>query len=71
MHALRITLIISLLTLFAASSAHAVMAGAAKADITPDPAKYRVPLAGYGARMGKPATGIHDPLYAKIGRAHV
>lgn len=66
MHALRITLIISLLTLFAASSAHAVMAGAARAEITPDPAKYRVPLAGYGARMGKPANGIHDPLYAKV-----
>jgi neutral ceramidase len=66
MHTLRITLLISLLILLAAASAHAVMAGAAKADITPDPAKYRVPLAGYGARMGKPATGIHDPLYAKV-----
>lgn len=66
MHTLRITLIISLLTLLAVSSAHAVMAGAAKAEITPDPAKYRVQLAGYGARMGKPATGIHDPLHAKV-----
>ncbi|HUW60389.1 MAG TPA: neutral/alkaline non-lysosomal ceramidase N-terminal domain-containing protein [Candidatus Bathyarchaeia archaeon] len=54
------------LLLLCASSAHAVMAGAARADITPDPAKYRVPLAGYGARMGKPATGIHDPLHARV-----
>jgi len=66
MHTLRIALLISLLTLLAGFSAHAVMAGAAKAEITPDPAKYRVPLAGYGARMGKPATGIHDPLHAKV-----
>ena len=65
MRCMKATLLVSLL-LLATSSAHAVMAGAARAEITPDPAKYRVPLAGYGARMGKPATGVHDPLYAKV-----
>lgn len=65
MHSTRTLLLLSLL-LLSASSAHAIMAGAGKADITPDPAKYRVPLAGYGARLGKPATGVHDPLHAKV-----
>jgi hypothetical protein len=41
-------------------------AGAGAADITPDVQAFRVPMAGYGARMGRPATGVHDPLHAKI-----
>lgn len=35
------------------------MAGAAQKDITPP---VGTPLSGYGAREGKPSTGVHDPL---------
>jgi len=55
----------SLLTWFAAP-ADALEVGASRCDITPDVQTYRVPLAGYGARAGKPATGVHDPLFAKV-----
>ncbi len=48
-----------------ARPALALVAGAAVADITPDAEKYTAPLAGNGAREGKPATGVHDPLLAK------
>ncbi|MBD3182303.1 hypothetical protein GF312_08425 [Candidatus Poribacteria bacterium] len=41
-----------------------VKAGVAKIDITP-PMEIRPTLGGYSVRMGKPATGIHDPIYAK------
>ncbi|HKG22553.1 MAG TPA: neutral/alkaline non-lysosomal ceramidase N-terminal domain-containing protein, partial [Blastocatellia bacterium] len=37
-------------------------AGTGKADITPPPG---TPLAGYGARLGKPSTGVHDPTEAR------
>ena len=50
----------------AAQPALALEAGVAVADITPDVSKYAVPMAGYGAREGKPATGVHDPLRAKV-----
>jgi len=46
--------------------AEAIDVGAATCDITPDVHKYKVPMAGYGARQGKPATGIHDRIHAKI-----
>jgi len=46
--------------------AFAVDVGLGVADITPDVNHYRVPLAGYGARLGRPATGVHDPLCAKV-----
>ncbi len=39
-----------------------LMAGAGKADITPP---IGTPLAGYGARGGKPSTGVHDPTEAR------
>jgi neutral ceramidase len=39
--------------------------GAAKVDLTPDPAAMPIPLNGYGARGGKPATGVLDPLFAR------
>jgi neutral ceramidase len=44
----------------------ALMAGAARADITPD-VKAMAPVVqgGYGARMGKPAVGVHDQVYAR------
>jgi neutral ceramidase len=44
----------------------ALEAGTGVADITPDVQRYRVPMAGYGAREGKPSTGVHDPLRAKV-----
>lgn len=37
-------------------------AGTGKADITPP---VGTPLAGYGARLGKPSTGVHDPTEAR------
>lgn len=40
-------------------------AGVARIDITPPIAERPIPLNGYGERKRKPATGIHDPLYAK------
>ncbi|MCL4693103.1 MAG: neutral/alkaline non-lysosomal ceramidase N-terminal domain-containing protein [Candidatus Hydrogenedentes bacterium] len=40
--------------------------GVAACDITPDVNAHVVPLAGYGAREGEPATGIHDRLHAKV-----
>jgi hypothetical protein len=39
-----------------------LMAGVGKADITPP---LGTPLAGYGARAGKPSTGVHDPTEAR------
>jgi neutral ceramidase len=39
--------------------------GAAKVDITPNPAAMPVTLNGYGGRGGKPATGVLDPIYAR------
>src|SRR6516164_6631699 len=44
----------------------AVEVGVASCDITPDVKKFKVPMAGYGARKGEPATGVHDPLHAKV-----
>lgn len=40
-----------------------LMAGVAKVAITP---KKNVPLAGYGARWGKPSQGVHDEVYARV-----
>ena len=37
-------------------------AGIAKSDITPP---VGTPLAGYGGRMAKPSTGVHDPTEAR------
>jgi neutral ceramidase len=55
----RIPLVIALLPLRLFAG---VEAGVAKIDITPP---VGTPLAGYGARQGKPSTGIHDPLEAR------
>src|SRR5882672_507270 len=49
-----------------AVSAYALDVGMAACDITPDVTGHKVPLAGYGARKGKPSTGVHDPLHAKV-----
>jgi neutral ceramidase len=40
--------------------------GTGVADITPDTSAYKVPMAGYGSRLGRPSTGVHDPLCAKV-----
>src|SRR5690606_29804802 len=40
-----------------AGRADALQVGVAACDITPDVKKYAVPMAGYGARGGKPSTG--------------
>jgi neutral ceramidase len=45
-----------------ASAQSKLMAGAGKSDITPP---MGTPLAGYGGRMGKPSTGVHDPTEAR------
>lgn len=39
-------------------------AGAARVDLTP-PLEMKAALGGYGARMSKPATGVHDRVWAK------
>lgn len=39
-------------------------AGVVRVDITP-PLSMNSPLGGYGDRMNKPATGIHDRIFAK------
>lgn len=50
----------------AAPAAGAILAGAARVDITPElPGPAKVCLGGYGARMAKPAQGVHDPVYAR------
>ncbi|HOV72331.1 MAG TPA: neutral/alkaline non-lysosomal ceramidase N-terminal domain-containing protein [Candidatus Hydrogenedentes bacterium] len=60
--------ILGFLLLFAAldvcvgGRCHALEAGAAKADITPP---LGTPLNGYGSRMGRGATSVHDPLWAR------
>jgi neutral ceramidase len=59
--------VVCLLVAVLALPAHAaLMAGAARADITPD-VKAMAPVVqgGYGARMGKQAVGVHDPVYAR------
>ena len=39
-------------------------AGVARIDLTP-PAGIDTPLGGYGERMNRPATGVHDRIFAK------
>ncbi len=55
-----------LLCSYFVSCAFALDVGVASCDITPDVKAHVVPLAGYGARKGKPAEGVHDRLQAKI-----
>ncbi len=38
--------------------------GVARVDVTP-PLEMKATLGGYGARMNKPATGVHDRVWAK------
>jgi len=41
-------------------------AGSATISITPDPSSHDIVLGGYGDRKGKPATGVRDPVMARI-----
>jgi len=60
------TWILALLVLCCVGPAQAdLKAGAAKVDITPDVKAWKVPLGGYFGRKGAPATGVHDPVYAR------
>ena len=62
------TFILGLILYFPLSSAPCfaqLRAGAAKVEITPDVKASSIPLGGYAARLGRPSTGVHDPVYAK------
>jgi neutral ceramidase len=48
-----------------AGAAEPLLAGVGVANITPDTAKYHVPLGGYGDRQNAPALGVHDDTFAK------
>ena len=65
MRKLRTVVVISLLIICGAASARAqakLLAGTGKSDITPP---VGTPLAGYGGRLGRPSTGVHDPTEAR------
>ncbi|HLJ55186.1 MAG TPA: neutral/alkaline non-lysosomal ceramidase N-terminal domain-containing protein, partial [Chthonomonadaceae bacterium] len=49
----------------ARTGAAELLAGAAIVDITPDVKASKIPLGGYAARRGAPATGVHDRVYAR------
>src|SRR5207249_1058002 len=63
---LPVSLALGLSCLVATRTAPGLEVGVASCDITPDVNAHKVPLAGYGARKGKPSTGVHDPLHAKV-----
>ncbi len=46
------------------TSADELSAGTARVDLTP-PLSMNAPLGGYGARMNRPAEGVHDRIFAK------
>ncbi|MFO0791271.1 MAG: neutral/alkaline non-lysosomal ceramidase N-terminal domain-containing protein [Pirellulales bacterium] len=46
------------------ASAAELRAGVARIDITP-PLSLKPPLGGYGARLNRPAQGVHDRIFAK------
>jgi len=47
-----------------AADSSTLQGGAAKVDLTP-PLEMKAALGGYGARMSKPAIGVHDKVWAK------
>ena len=47
-----------------ASAATTLQAGVARQDLTP-PLEMKAALGGYGARLSKPASGVHDAVWAK------
>jgi Neutral/alkaline non-lysosomal ceramidase, N-terminal len=46
------------------ATATELQAGVARVDLTP-PLSMKAPLGGYGARMNRPAQGVHDRIFAK------
>ena len=62
---LLIWLMIFSVSSFAGTPLQTWQAGAARVDITPDVQMNKVPLGGYAARRAAPATGVHDPVYAR------
>ncbi len=46
------------------TTAAELQAGIARVDLTP-PLSMQAPLGGYGARMNRPAEGVHDRIFAK------
>jgi neutral ceramidase len=49
---------------FAGVTAPAIQAGVARVNLTP-PLELKAALGGYGERMSRPATGVHDAVWAK------
>ena len=47
-----------------AAEATPLAAGVARVELTPPPA-MKAALGGYGARKSRPATGVHDAVWAK------
>ena len=47
-----------------ASDTSTIQAGVARVNLTP-PLEMKAALGGYGARMSKPAVGVHDNVWAK------
>lgn len=64
----RLILAITWVSLGLAGAPHALAAdlraGVARVDLTP-PMELKATLGGYGARMSKPAAGVHDRVFAK------
>ncbi len=58
------TLLLTLLPAEAAVEGSTMQAGVARVDLTP-PLEMKAALGGYGARMSKPAVGVHDAIWAK------
>jgi neutral ceramidase len=56
--------LISFATSLSALEAGELRAGVARIDLTP-PLSLKAALGGYGARMNRPATGVHDRIMAK------
>lgn len=62
--ALKFVMILAMVSDLTAQEASSFNAGAARVDLTP-PLEMKVTLGGYGARLSKPATGVHDRVWAK------
>ncbi len=62
--ALKLGLVVLFLALVTRVSAAELSAGVARVDLTP-PLEMNATLGGYGARMSRPAEGVHDPIHAK------